>query len=174
MFFVFRKPLRSVLSAALACTLSFPLLAQVLVGKVVAIADGDTLTVLDASRTQHKVRLAGIDAPERKQPFGQKSRQLLADLVFRKHVEVIAEKKDRYGRTIGKVVHQQRDINLVLVSEGMAWHYKQYAREQDASDRKLYALAEEEARAQRKGLWRDPQPIPPWSWRVGSRHPQSE
>ena len=131
----FRFPLVALLVYAASSTLW----AQSLIGEVVAIADGDTLTVLDANRVQHKIRLAGIDAPERNQPFGQRSRQLLSDLVFRKQVEVIAGKKDRYGRTIGKVVHQQRDINLVLVSEGMAWHYKQYAREQDASDRKLYA-----------------------------------
>jgi endonuclease YncB( thermonuclease family) len=171
---VFPKTIKFLLAAVLACTLSSSLWAQILVGEVVAIADGDTLTVLDADRLQHKIRLAGIDAPERKQPFGQRSRQMLADLVFRKHVEVMTEKKDRYGRTIGKVIYQGRDVNLILVSEGMAWHYKRYAREQDPSDRKLYALAEEEARAQRKGLWSDPQPIPPWSWRSGTREPGSE
>ena len=163
------KTFRCLLALLLASALSSNLWAQSLVGEVVAIADGDTLTVLDADRVQHKIRLAGIDAPERKQPFGQRSRQTLADLVFRKQVEVMTEKKDRYGRTIGKVIYQGRDVNLVLVSEGMAWHYKQYAREQDAADQKLYALAEEEARAQRRGLWRDPRPIPPWSWRSGVR-----
>ncbi|MCV0437448.1 MAG: thermonuclease family protein [Hydrogenophaga sp.] len=149
--------------------MSFSVWAQNLVGEVVAIADGDTLTVLDADRVQHKIRLAGIDAPERKQPFGQRSRQMLADLVFRKQVEVLTEKKDRYGRTIGKVMHQGRDVNLILVAQGMAWHYKQYAREQSAIDRQLYAQAEDEARAQRRGLWADSHPIPPWSWRSGER-----
>lgn len=168
------KSFSFLLAAMFACMLSSTVWAQSIVGEVVAIADGDTLTVLDANRVQHKIRLAGIDAPERKQPFGQRSRQMLADLVFRAHVEVIAEKKDRYGRTIGKVIHQGRDVNLVLVSEGMAWHYKQYAREQSAPDRMLYAAAEEEARTQRKGLWRDPHPVSPWSWRAGVRRPPSE
>lgn len=162
------------LALLLASALSSNLWAQSLVGEVVAIADGDTLTVLDADRVQHKIRLAGIDAPERKQPFGQRSRQTLADLLFRKQVEVMTEKKDRYGRTIGKVIYQGRDVNLVLVSEGMAWHYKQYAREQVAADQKLYALAEEEARAEQRGLWMDPQPIPPWSWRSGVRESEAQ
>ena len=168
------KTFRCLLALLLASALSSNLWAQSLVGEVVAIADGDTLTVLDADRVQHKIRLAGIDAPERKQPFGQRSRQTLADLVFRKQVEVMTEKKDRYGRTIGKVIYQGRDVNLLLVSEGMAWHYKQYAREQDAADQKLYALAEESARAEQRGLWRDPQPIPPWSWRSGVRESEPQ
>jgi endonuclease YncB( thermonuclease family) len=86
----------------LASALSSSLWAQGLVGEVVAIADGDTLTVLDADRVQHKIRHAGIDAPERKQAFGQRSRRLLADFVYRKQVEAMTEKKDRYGRTVGK------------------------------------------------------------------------
>lgn len=168
------NPFRFLLAALLACTLSTSLNAQTLAGEVVAIADGDTLTLLDANHVQHKIRLAGIDAPERKQPFGQRSRQMLADMVFRQQIEVLTEKKDRYGRTIGKVIHQGRDVNLVLVSEGMAWHYKQYEREQSVSDRSLYASAEKEARAQRNGLWTDPQPIPPWSWRSGVRESDPE
>lgn len=164
------KVLRFLLAIVLASALSTNLWAQNLTGDVVAIADGDTLTVLDTDRVQHKIRLAGIDAPERKQPFGQRSRQRLADLVFRKQVEVETQKKDRYGRTIGKVMHQGRDVNLVLVAEGMAWHYKQYDHEQRTSDRERYASAEDEARAQRRGLWVDPMPVPPWSWRAGIRH----
>lgn len=164
------KTFRCLLTLLLASALSSNLWAQSLVGEVVAIADGDTLTVLDASRVQHKIRLAGIDAPERKQPFGQRSRQMLADLVFRKQVEVMTQKRDRYGRTIGKVMYRGHDVNLTLVSEGMAWHYKQYAREQDKPDREFYAKAEDKARAERRGLWADPQPIPPWSWRSGIRN----
>ena len=163
------KVLRGLVLGALACALSAPLWAQNLSGEVVAIADGDTLTVLDADRVQHKIRLAGIDAPERKQPFGQRSRQMLSDIVFRKQVDVETQKKDRYGRTIGKVIYKDRDVNLILVSEGMAWHYRQYSREQSASDRVLYASAEDEARLQRRGLWTDPTPVPPWSWRSGIR-----
>jgi endonuclease YncB( thermonuclease family) len=161
--------LRLLFTSVLACALSPSLWAQIIVGEVVAIADGDTLTVLDSERVQHKIRLAGIDAPERKQAFGQRSRQMLADIVFRKQVDVETQKKDRYGRILGKVLYKGRDVNLILVSEGMAWHYRQYAREQSASDRVLYASAEDEARAQRRGLWSDPNPVPPWSWRAGIR-----
>lgn len=163
---------RILITGVLTCLLSADLWAQILAGEVVAIADGDTLTLLDAGKVQHKIRLAGIDAPERKQPYGQRSRQVLADFVFRKQVEVVTEKKDRYGRTIGKVIYQGRDVNLILVYEGMAWHYKQYAREQAPSDRELYAVAEDKARALRRGLWADFRPIAPWSWRSGARAPE--
>jgi endonuclease YncB( thermonuclease family) len=86
--------------------------AEVLVGKVVAVADGDTITVLDDTKVQHKIRLAGIDAPERKQPFGQRARERLSELVFGKTVQVETEKTDRYGRQVGKVLIEGRDANL--------------------------------------------------------------
>jgi endonuclease YncB( thermonuclease family) len=153
----------------LLVVLMTPVWAETLVGKVVSIADGDTITVLDGSRTQHKIRLAGIDAPEKAQPFGQRSKELLSTLVFGKSVQVETEKLDRYGREIGKVLVDGRDANLAIVMAGLAWHYKKYESEQSPSDRLLYASAEEEARTRRAGLWKDPAPIPPWDWRKGSR-----
>lgn len=146
-----------------------PAWAGVLVGKVVAVADGDTITVLDESKIQHKIRLAGIDAPERKQAFGQRAKEQLSDLVFGKTVQVETEKVDRYGRQIGKVLIDGRDANLVMVTYGMAWHYKKYQTEQASSDRLLYSSAEEEAREGRVGLWREPAPVAPWDWRRGQR-----
>ena len=140
-------------------------LAGTLAGKVVGIADGDTLTVLDAQRTQHKIRLAGIDAPEKKQAFGNRSKEHLSSLVFGRHVMVEAAKQDRYGRTIGKVIIDGKDANLAMVVAGLAWHYKQYRREQSPTDRLLYAGAEQEARSARRGLWRDPSPVAPWDHR---------
>lgn len=143
--------------------------AQTIIGKVVGVADGDTITVLDNDRTQHKIRLAGIDAPEKKQPFGQRAKEHLSGLVFSKFVEVEAEKRDRYGRWVGKVFVDGHDVNLAIVVAGLAWHYKKYATEQNASDRLLYADAEVEARTQQRGLWVDISPAPPWEWRAGQR-----
>lgn len=142
-----------------------PASADILVGTVVAVADGDTITLLDDSKVQHKIRLAGIDAPEGKQPFGHRAKEQLSDLVFGKTVQVEIGKMDRYGRQIGKVMTDGRDANQAMVAYGMAWHYKKYQTEQAPSDRLLYASAEEDARAGRVGLWRDPVPVAPWDWR---------
>ena len=138
-------------------------------GKVIGVLDGDTVEMLDASKTTHRIRLAGIDAPEKAQPFGQRAKEHLSDLVFGKQVVAQAGKSDRYGRTVGKVMVTGVDANLEQVKTGFAWHYKQYASEQSVSDRALYSSAEEEARSTRVGLWRDPKPMPPWEWRHGGK-----
>lgn len=136
-----------------------------LVGSVVAIADGDTITVLDGDRVQHRVRLAGIDAPEKAQDFGERSRQNLARLVFQAQVVVEWNKCDRYDRIIGKVLRDGQDANLQQILDGMAWHYKQYAREQTPADQKAYAAAEIDARGAGRGLWKQPNAVPLWEWR---------
>jgi endonuclease YncB( thermonuclease family) len=140
-------------------------LADTLNGRVVGISDGDTVTVLDASNTQFKIRLMGIDAPEKNQPFGQKSKAALSDLIFNQQVSVDFKKQDRYGRTIGKITINGVDANLELIKKGMAWHYKKYQKEQTVEDAFLYANAEIQAQYQKRGLWRDKEPIPPWVWR---------
>lgn len=140
-------------------------LAAKLSGRVVHVSDGDTITVLDAGQVQHKVRLAGIDAPERSQSFGERSRESLAEQVAGNTVVVDTDKKDRYGRTVGKILLNGQDINLEQVRRGMAWHYKAYEREQSAEDRRAYAEAEDEARRTRVGLWQDAEPVPPWEFR---------
>lgn len=134
-------------------------------GEVVGVADGDTVVVLDAAKTQHKVRLSGIDAPERSQPFGSRSRQHLAGLVFRKQVVVEWSKHDRYGRVVGKLLLDGRDVCLAQVRAGMAWHYKAYQREQSTADQAAYAAFEDSARREGVGLWVDPRPVPPWEYR---------
>jgi endonuclease YncB( thermonuclease family) len=149
--------------------LAAPSWAQVIAGTVVSIADGDTITVLDGQRVQHKIRLAGIDTPERGQPFGQRAKEHLSQLVFGKSVEVETEKKDRYGRQVGKVYADGRDVNLAMMVAGFAWHYKKYESEQSASDRLLYSSAELDARAAKRGLWSDPHFIAPWDWRAKRR-----
>lgn len=139
--------------------------AEILTGQVVKIADGDTLTVLDTSKQQHRIRLTGIDAPERKQAFGTVSRQHLANLVFGRAVTVEWRKRDRYQRILGKVLVDGQDANLEQIRAGLAWHYKQYGKDQQPVDRRLYAEAQEAASINGVGLWRDPVPIPPWDFR---------
>lgn len=138
-------------------------------GRVVGVADGDTVTVLDVDKVQHKIRLAGIDAPEKKQDFGERSKQSLSDLVFSKTVTVETGKTDRYGREVGKVLVDGMDANLEQVQRGFAWHYKAYQREQAANDRKLYDFAESEAKAAKRGLWGEADPMPPWAYRKVQR-----
>ena len=143
----------------LLLTLTTALLADELRGKVVSIADGDTITVLDADKKQHKVRLNGIDAPEKKQAFGAKSKARLGELVAGKDVMVEWKEKDTYGRTMGKVTQNGVDVNLQMVKEGLAWHYRKYSKAAELS------RAEAEAKAGKKGLWADPNPVPPWDFR---------
>ena len=134
---------------AAASTLSH---AATITGTVVSVADGDTVTVLDATKTQHKIRLTGIDAPEKAQPFGRRSKSSLSDMVYLKQVTVETDKKDRYGRNLGKVLIDGKDANLMQIERGFAWHYKAYERDQSSVDRKAYADAENAARASRTGL----------------------
>jgi micrococcal nuclease len=131
--------------------------------KIVGVHDGDTVTGLTVANEQVKVRLDAIDAPELKQPFGQVAKKALGDKVYGKTVTVTAKKKDRYGRTVGHVLHGKRDINLEMLEEGMAWHYREY------SKNKRLQQAEDEARATQKGLWKDRNPVPPWEWRKTER-----
>ena len=145
-------------------------------GKVVKVADGDTITVLhDDERV--KIRLSGIDAPEKAQPFGNDARQNMTDMVFGKEVHVEERKKDRYGRTIGRVwiaaaeckaspaCPMTLDVSLALLAQELAWHYKKYETDQPPEERGQYGRAEEEARSTQAGLWRDADPVPPWEWR---------
>ncbi len=138
---------------------------QTLPGRVVAIADGDTITILDSANTQHRIRLQGIDAPESHQAFGEQSSQSLSGMIFGKDVSVTYQKIDQYGRLVGKIILDGKDINLEQVKAGMAWHYKFYEDEQSPEDRELYAKAEAEARASRRGLWQDSNPIEPYQFR---------
>ena len=152
--------------------------AETLTGTVVGVADGDTITVLDANREQRKIRVAGIDAPEKAQPFGQRSKESLSAMVFGKEVDVQWHKHDRYQRIVGKVMVQPSgcptcsktlDAGLALVTVGLAWWFEKYAKEQSPEDAGRYEFAEHEARAKRAGLWADGHPVPPWEWRKGER-----
>ena len=155
----------SFLSIFVALALGNMSTASTLQGRVVGVSDGDTVTVLDAANKQHKIRLSGIDAPEKAQAYGQKSKESLSDMVFGKTVDVEWSKQDRYGRTVGKIVLDGVDICLEQIRRGMAWHYKQYQQEQTAQDRLRYAESETLARSMRTGLWQDESPTEPSAFR---------
>ena len=134
-------------------------------GRVVGVSDGDTITVLDGQNVQYRVRLLGIDAPEKNQPFGKVAKQVLSDRIFNREVVVYTKGLDRYKRTLGKIVLNGLDQNLALIREGVAWHYAQYSKSQFPGDPATYAEAERTARRNRIGLWRESNPTPPWDWR---------
>jgi len=147
-----------------------PAHAEILQGRVVSVADGDTITVLDADNNQYKIRLSGIDAPERRQPFGQASKSSLSDFVFNKTVLIDWYKRDRNKRLVGVVRVNDVDVNLEQVKLGLAWHDTTiYINEQPLEDRVTYSRAHEDAKVTKTGLWIDPNPIPPWKWRKGVR-----
>ncbi len=146
--------------------------AETLQGQVIAVSDGDTITVLDNERRQHTVRLQGIDAPEKAQPFGAKSKASLSDLSYRKAVSVEWAKRDRYKRIVGKVIVEGGDINLQQVKRGMAWWYEKYQTEQSPEDRVAYKVAEQDARTSKVGLWTQPNPQPPWEYRQARKSPR--
>lgn len=138
--------------------------AETLHGTVVGVSDGDTLTVYDRSKNgAFRVRLAEIDAPEKAQPFGQRAKQALSGLCYRKEARVETTQKDRYGRVIGHVWCNGVNANKEMVKQGMAWVYRHYAKDEHL------VLLEEAARHARIGLWRDNNPMPPWEWRKNER-----
>lgn len=146
------------------------ILAETIQGRVIGVHDGDTITVLDGTKTQHKIRLAGIDAPETKQPFGQASKKHLSDLVFDRDVTLDCGKTDKYRREVCVVMVDSQDANLAQVTAGMAWWYRKYQKEQTAAQRSSYEAAEAAAKAGKVGLWQEADPVPPWEW----RHPKRE
>lgn len=130
-------------------------------GRVVAIHDGDTITVLTPEKKQIRVRLAEIDAPEAGQPYGSKAREMLASLCFQKEIIATYRSPDRYGRPVARVTAGEADINAEMLRQGGAWVYRKFL-----TDQRLLAI-EEEAKAAKRGLWSLPERerIPPWEWR---------
>jgi endonuclease YncB( thermonuclease family) len=146
--------------------------------RVVGVVDGDTITVLDANSVQHRIRLAGIDAPEKGQPFGERSKQSLRRMVTGSLARIEWDEQDRYGRLVGKVwvtpvgincrqepCPKTLDVGRALLTVGLAWHYLE--KHQGEEDSLAYEFDETEARARRVGLWSEPDPIAPWDWRHG-------
>lgn len=131
-------------------------------GKATAISDGDTATILTTDKKQVKVRMIEIDAPEKKQAFGQQSKKSLSDLCFKKPVVVVEKGKDKYRRSLVRLFCDGVDANAEQVRRGMAWAYQKYLTDQSIDE------LEKEARSKKIGLWADPNPIPPWDF----RHPK--
>jgi endonuclease YncB( thermonuclease family) len=164
-------PLRRIarlLPVLLMLAIAHVAIAAEITGRVVGIADGDTLTVLEDSLRQTKIRLAEIDTPESRQPYGSRAKQALSDLVFGKSVRVVTQDTDRYGRTVGRVYTGALDVNAEMVRQGAAWVYRKYNR-----DKSLIGL-EQDARDARRGLWALPEAerTPPWEWRSNVRYRQ--
>lgn len=160
------------LAAALALVSAPPpahAVSSPLHGRVIAVADGDSVVVLDAQQRRHRVRLLGIDAPEQAQPWGAESGAHLKALVLQHEVQVDFAKTDRHGRLVGTLRLQGQDVNLQLLRAGLAWHHKPYAADQWWLDRWRYARAERQAQREQRGLWADPAPTPPWEYRQQQR-----
>ncbi len=139
--------------------------AEELVGKVVKVSDGDTITIRDQNNQKYKIRMMGIDAPESHQTFGDISAQSLIELVFDKEVVVHWDKRDKYYRILGKVIVDGKDVNYEQLKRGLAWYYKQYEKDLSIDDREKYTEAEVLAKNYNEGLWSDPKSIPPWIFR---------
>ena len=154
------------LGIRIALTVFMGLLAPSLLwawtGEVVKIADGDTITVLHG-KAPVKIRLYGIDCPERGQAFGTKAKQFTAGMVFRKQVRIEPVDRDRYGRTVAWVYVNGKNLCEELVRAGLAWHYKKYSSDQSLADLEI------SARRNRVGLWSDPHAMPPWEYRRRKR-----
>lgn len=138
------------------------LLAQ---GRVVKVTDADTITILGSDEKRYKIRLQGIDAPEKKQNYGADCKDKLTAMVLNRRVDVEAYKTDRYKRVVAKVMVDDKDMALELIRQGCGWHYKAYADEQSWRDQRNYASAEQQARNNKLGLWQSARPQAPWDYR---------
>lgn len=138
---------------------------DVIAGRVVRVVDGDTVSVLDETFRTHRIRLAGIAAPECSMPYGRQSKVLLEALTLNQDVVVIPQGPDRYGRTLATLTMGRRDVNLTMLQAGQAWHYNRMSRGRHTLEYAAYASAEAQARVGRLGLWQGAVQIAPWDWR---------
>lgn len=157
-----------------------------LTGRVVGVAEGDILTLLGHDKRQHRIRLNGIDAPEKGQLGGHRSKESRSDLVYEQPGRVEWQQRDRNGRIVGKVwvaspdspcrgkadCPTTLDAGLAQITLGRARWFRKYANEQSPEDRGRYESAEQEARSRKVGLWRDGSAVPPWEWRDRQRKPE--
>lgn len=137
--------------------------AENIYGEVVSVADGDTITLLDKTKKQTKIRFAGIDCPEKRQPWGQKAKQATASLVFRKQITVDVVSKDKYGRSVGVVYADGVNVNRLLVKRGHCWVYAKYAKDP------LLFKYHNQAKRNKRGLWSNPNAIEPYSFRLKNK-----
>ncbi|MDR6231135.1 endonuclease YncB(thermonuclease family) [Pseudomonas sp. SORGH_AS199] len=153
------------LAVALALTLPTLSFAETIDCRVVGVHDGDTPTCLATAKQQIKVRLAEIDTPESKRPYGNRAQQSLAAMVFSKAVRLNVQDTDRYGRRVARVYQGDTDVNAEQVRQGAAWVYRQYLKDRSLPD------LEAQAKVQKRGLWTLPEAeqVPPWEWRRAAR-----
>lgn len=138
-------------------------------GIVERVKDGDTVRIRLPDGGRADLRLAGIDAPEKDQPFGRAAGRRLAALCLGRAADADRRDTDRYGRAVGRLLCEGADVGRVLISEGLAWHFVRYAKSQPAEERSGDSAAEAQAREESRGLWSDPDPAPPWEWRKSIR-----
>lgn len=139
--------------------------ATTIKGKVIKITDGDTITILEENGDKTRVRFYGIDAPEKKQDYGIKSLNVLKKLIDKKEIEIEIKNKDQYGRIVGVVYYDKININLYMLETGNAWWYKQYSKHNIE-----FKIAEEKAKSEKIGLWKEKNPTPPWIYRKEKKH----
>ena len=142
---------------------------KVVEGRIVGVTDGDTVDLLTDDLVQQRIRLRGIDAPEKRQAFGNRSKQALSALVFGRRVAVAYSKVDRHKRWVGRITIGDVDVSRSMIAQGMAWHYAFYELEQPVEERVGDAKAEQAARLERRGLWVDEAPVAPWDFRAAKR-----
>ena len=142
--------------------LCFPLTSHAWMAKVVSVTDGDTIKVFNVEHGQVKIRLYGIDTPEKAQPYGKAAGKYLASLIAGATVEIESVTKDRYGRTVGIVWGNETNINQEMVRAGYAWVYQRYC---DKPFCDYWLILENEAKIDKLGLWQESNPVPPWEWR---------
>ena len=135
------------------------LVAETITGKVISVTDGDTIKILDEKNKVYKIRLNDIDAPEKKQAFGNKSKENLSKYIAGQNVRVEYYKLDRYKRILGTVYFKDKDINKQQIIDGYAWVYKKYSKNNE------YINQERISKNHKRGLWKDEKPIEPWEYR---------
>lgn len=140
-------------------------LAETVKGKIIRVIDGDTVVARTVDNRKIKIRLSGIDAPEKKQPHGIESKKFLENLIYSKIVKISITKKDRYKRFIGMVFLNKTNVNLELVKSGNAWAYRRYLKKMNKRLEEAFIKAESHSQYKKNGLWKEPSPTPPWLWR---------
>jgi endonuclease YncB( thermonuclease family) len=156
--------MKKTITTALLFLSIFTLSSQTfLIGKVIGIKDGDTVEVIDHLNKTTILRLAEVDCPEKKQPFGTRAKQFTSDAIYLKTVNCIVTNKDRYGRSIAKVYYKNKYLSAEIIKNGMGWHYRKYSTSQEL------ARFEQQARTKKIGLWIDPNPIYPSEWRKAKK-----
>ncbi len=155
----------------LFCLLASYANSQILTGKVISIADGDTITILDSNYRQTKIRLYGIDTPEKRQAYGKAAKKFTSELAYKQHAKVKVYDIDKYGRSVGVVFVGNTNVNNEIIKAGYGWQYRKYCK---ASFCDQWLQLEREARNAKMGLWRDKIPVPPWEWRKGKRNSGSK